>query len=87
MNNTPPKKNYPYLGGAVGTPNDFGGGIYPPPNHFGGGNYPPQNKCSLKKKFGGGVFTPPKLNVLKKKILLSNQLKQFLTMITKNLIV
>ena len=26
----PPKKNYPYLGGAVGTPNDFGGGIYPP---------------------------------------------------------
>ena len=38
----PPKKNYPYLGGAVGTPNDFGGGIYPPPNDFGGVITPPK---------------------------------------------
>ena len=52
----PPKKIYPYLGGAVGTPNDFGGVITPP-----------QNKCSLKKNFGGGGIYPPQIEFSLKK--------------------
>ena len=38
---TPPKRIYPYLVGAVGTPNHLGGGIYPSPSNLGGGKYPP----------------------------------------------